>query len=108
MIHDEVLLITTREKAADMLVVKIYPVADLATPREGAKEGDDLRMLVELIRATVAPAIRPPRDGRLRWWPPCPGPALVVMQTDDVHQRVAELLDGLRRAREVQGLGKER
>ena len=108
-IHDEVLLITTGKKAADMLVTIIYPVGDLTSPREGAKEGDDLRMLAELIRATAAPA-KPASEGR-----PAPlvapiplAQALVVMETDEVHQRVKARLDGLRRAREVQGLGMER
>jgi hypothetical protein len=100
-IHDEMLLITTREKAANMLVVKIYPVADLVAPRDGTPPGDALQPLVEVLHATVVPTTSPARPNGVLI--PIPqSQSLVVMQTDEVHERVAELLAGLRTARELQ------
>ncbi|HEY1785220.1 MAG TPA: DUF4974 domain-containing protein [Pirellulales bacterium] len=101
-IKDEVLLITTPDKASNELVLKIYPVGDLATPRDGALGGEDFKPLVDAIKSTLAPTT----------WDEVGGPchiaaiartrSLIVSQTDEVHEQIAHLLAGLRQARDAQ------
>src|SRR5689334_20058166 len=45
-VKDEVLLITTPEKASEALVIKIYPVGDLASPGGALRGGENFRQLV--------------------------------------------------------------
>jgi hypothetical protein len=101
-VRDEVLLITTPEVARRLLVTKIYPVADLIVQREGGLQSDDFKTLMQAIRSTISP----------RSWHSTGGvgdiaclpeaSALVVMQTDEGQQDVAELLAGLRDVRDKQ------
>ena len=84
-----------------MLVVKVYPVADLLAPAGGTppEAGDyDYDSLVDTITSTIAP----------NSWQDVGGPgsiavapfgrvnALVVSQTYQVHRKVAKLLEDLR------------
>jgi len=59
---------------------------------------DDGERLVELIRNTIAPQSWDTRGGpgAIMLWPPAR--ALVVRQTDEVHNELADLIDQLRRA----------
>ena len=101
-IKDEVLLITTPDKASNELVTKIYPVGDLATPRRTARGGEDFKPLIEAITATIAPTTWDPVGGPASIVPLAQARSLVVSQTDDVQQQIAELLAGLRQARDAQ------
>ena len=101
-VEDEVLLITTPDVASRALVTKIYPVGDLLATREGKAKSDGFKALTQAIRSTIRP----------NSWSTVGGPAdvvcvpearaLVVMQIDDAQQDVAELLAGLRKARDAQ------
>lgn len=107
-IRDEVLVITTKTEAENMMVVKVYPVFDLAV-RSGEGGGErsalDYRNLIQLIQSTAAPVT----------WQDVGGPgsmesfanfgALVVSQTTDVHEEIAQHLRALRDAAAAQRAG---
>jgi hypothetical protein len=54
-IDNEVLLITTKEKADEMCITKVYDVGDLVAFHDKKGDWDDYDSLVELIREIVAP-----------------------------------------------------
>lgn len=95
-IQDEVLLITTPEKAETMLTTIVYPVADLLK-RSNEDGADDFDSLIETITAAVLPntwdtvggmgSIAPHEDSR----------SLVVSQTQEVHEQIAGVLEKLRK-----------
>ena len=101
-IHNEVLLITSPEKAEsdDFLATKIYPVKDLVLVRNETGEIEaDFQPLIDLIQNTVAckswldnggngPIASYQFQGRC---------LLVISQTQEVHEQVADLLAALRR-----------
>ena len=110
-IRDEVLLITTKTEAENMLIFKIYPVGDLVSADNGlvpppapgqVSEQEDYLGLTELITSCVAPTS----------WGEGSGPpplrefrhahALGFSQTAEVHEEVAALLGALRQARHKQ------
>ncbi len=101
-IKDEVLLITTRDKSSNELVIKIYPVGDLTAPRSAASGGENFRPLVEAIRATIAPTTWDEVGGPGSIVPLAQARSLIVSQTDEVHEQIFELLSGLRQARDAQ------
>jgi hypothetical protein len=99
LIKDGVLLITTPEKADEELITRTYPVADLVLP-PGAPEGTapDFDALIDLITSTIRPTS----------WEDVGGPgsvrpfgnklSIVLSQTQEVHEEIADLLDQLRAA----------
>lgn len=104
-IRDEVLVITTKTEAENMMVVKVYPVFDLVV-RSGEGGGErsalDYRELIQLIQSTAAPDT----------WQDVGGPgatesfanfgALVISQTTEVHEEIAQHLRALRDAAAAQ------
>jgi alpha-2-macroglobulin len=97
MINNGVLMITTPEVAQGHLVIKVYPVQDLVTiPGESGLENADFDSLIDLI-GCVQPES----------WDASGGPgsikafpnkyALVISETQEVHEEVAALLEGLRK-----------
>lgn len=117
-VRNEVLFITTKAEAENMLIFKVYPVGDLVrygnefqsppTPEGGAGEAyqklEDYQSLIELVTSCVAPTS----------WDEVGGPgsiqefrhshALAFSQSADVHEEVAALLAALRQARHKQRL----
>ena len=104
-VQDDTLLITTPETAESHLVTKVYPVADLVVP-EGMSQGEgqaDFDSLIDTITSTVQPTT----------WDSVGGPgsishldtnlSLVLSQTQEVHEEIAELLENLREAKRVTG-----
>ena len=97
-VQDEVLLITTPEQAECRLDVRLYPVSDLIRRLGGRRP--DFDSLVDTITSIAYPdtwdevggpgSIAPITVGRAH--------VLVIAQTADVHQRVAQLLRRLRGA----------
>jgi hypothetical protein len=98
-IENEVLLITSPERADILLTTEIYDVADLVTCRDEKGElWEDYDQLVEMIISTVAPTT----------WDSVGGPGsiapgtfasakvLVIVQTDNVHEQIAALLEKIR------------
>jgi len=100
-VQDEVLLITTRDEAEQIIATKVYPVRVLAL-RPGDSGGEDYNSLVAAIVTTIAPTT----------WSGVGGPgslqavpyagAIVVAQTQAVHEEVSALLKSLRDARTKQ------
>ncbi|MHC4401725.1 MAG: tetratricopeptide repeat protein, partial [Planctomycetota bacterium] len=98
-IQDEVLLITTPEEAEMQLKTVVYPVSDLviAVDKSGERWAD-YDTLIETISSTVQPDT----------WDDVGGPGsiapmqygdtdvIVLSQTDEVHEEIAELLERLR------------
>jgi hypothetical protein len=92
-----VILITTVEKASSVMETRVYPVADLISVQQGGDESLDFNILIDLITTIVSPET----------WDEVGGPgaiqefssksALVISQTEDVHEAVAGLIEVLRR-----------
>ena len=109
LIRDEALVITTKEDARSNLTTRTYPVLDLVSYTVTSNNGSrttvtDYDSLIEVITTTLDP------DS----WDDVGGPgsiaefanagALVTSQTRENHQRIATLLNSLRRAKVVQGI----
>jgi hypothetical protein len=104
LIRDDVLLITTPDRAAENLVRLVYPVEDLV--RYVDEEGqplDDYDSLIEMLTTTVDPTS----------WDEVGGPgsvavfemsrSLVISQTQEVHEEISQMFQTLRRIREQVG-----
>jgi hypothetical protein len=99
-IRDEVLLITSPDEAAKPLFKRVYDVADLVPPEEREK-GTAFDSLVGTVSKTadVDPANK---DGLLPWISSIKSAELaviVVYQTEEAQEEVADLLVQLRAAR---------
>ncbi|HEY5312584.1 MAG TPA: hypothetical protein VIK18_08690 [Pirellulales bacterium] len=104
-IRSNVLLITTTSEAETLIEWVIYPVEDLLFPPPELRVPGrqylqpDYDSLIELIGSMIAPTT---------WAEGGPPPihpfhgALVLSQTQQVHEQIAELLAGLRAARNAQ------
>lgn len=117
-VRNEVLFVTTKTEAENILIFKVYPVGDLVrstnefhsppAPEGGAVEDrqalEDYQSLIELITSCVAPTS----------WDEVGGPGsiqefrhshgLAFSQTAEVHEEVAALLGALRQVRHKQRL----
>lgn len=101
-----ILVVTTREKLEEDLVVRVYPVADFFA---GSGSGDfvhrvGFQELVETIASTVAPETWDTVGGQgsMRLVPAAG--AMAVSQTREVHEGIEHLLYALRAARYAQRL----
>ena len=97
-IHNEVLLITSRAKAASnkFLETRAYAVQDLASPdRDGAVDLQPLKAVL----ATIAPETWSANNGNgdIAAFVVGDRALLVVSQTQEVHEQIASVLDMLRR-----------
>ena len=99
-IRGEVLLITTPDAAEEMLLTRIYDVADLVTVRdERGQRWEDYDSLIDIVGFAVVP----------QSWDEVGGPGgirggsfgsakvLVVSQTDMAHREIARLLEEIRK-----------
>jgi hypothetical protein len=95
----EVLVVTSKTEAENMLTTKVYPVFDLVVRPPGApanRPALDFRSLIEDITSSIAPTT----------WDEVGGPgaiqgftnagAVVVSQTTQVHEEIADFLKALR------------
>jgi hypothetical protein len=102
LIRDEVLLITTPEEAENTLELVVYNVSDLPAFRlPGDKTVPDFEQLIDVIAKNIKPAT----------WDDVGGPGcikeynagdvqtLVVSQTDEVQERISDLLSSMRKLR---------
>lgn len=115
-VENEVIMIRQKQAEAPRLVTRFYAVSDLVVPvpkdiepvgggsranplpprsvTEKSSAEVDFTPLVELIRTTVEPDLWGERGGQIE---PCKqNLSLVIRQSDDVHDRVVELLTQLR------------
>jgi len=99
-IENEVLTITTRDKADTLLKTKVYDVRDLAGIKNGSPDAEALNEIVQLITSTVEPeswkADGGSGHGSLRSFAKNGVCVLVAYQTFDAHEKIAALLDELR------------
>lgn len=99
LIRNEVLMITSKTEAENFLTMKVYPVFDLtARPPDAPanKPALDFQSLIENITSNIAPGS----------WDEVGGPgaiqsftnsgALVISQTTEVHEEIAQFLKALR------------
>lgn len=102
--RDGVLVITTATEAESRMVTRTYDVADLVW--NSRYQAADFESMIELITTTLAPTS----------WEEVGGPGaiqeyesdgllcLVISQTAEVHDDIADLLDSLRRTRNARAV----
>jgi hypothetical protein len=91
-IKDDVLLITTKEKADEVLIMNTYDVADLLD--RGSSSRAAMTQLIEAITSVVHPDSWDENGGPGSIVPF--GEVLVVSQRADVHENITDLLSRLR------------
>ncbi len=104
---DDILLLTTSGAAEEMLVARVYPVADLVPAAEGPPDvpplPGQLRRQYDELRHVIQAAVAPDSWsdlGGLGDVSVLPGQGvLVIYQTHDAHRAVARLLEQLRASR---------
>src|SRR5207248_5680909 len=96
-IKDDVVVMTTRARARGRLVQKTYAVADLVGAKARKAPRSAAKSLVDCIKTTIEPRTWSDQGGpgTVDYFPK--GSALVVNQTPDVQEQVAEFLAALRR-----------
>jgi hypothetical protein len=98
-IRDEVLLVTTKVEAEDMLTVRVYPVFDLVVrPLNASTNRPSLgfQSLIDNIVAIIAPTTWDEVGGPGSIQPFTNSGALVIAQTTTVHEEIAAYLKALR------------
>lgn len=98
-IKDEVLLITTRDRAGTMLETHLYDVRDLVARDNDRTGGTDTEGLADAIRQTVNPSSWD-KAGGLGSLAPFNNngvSAFIVVQTYDSHDQIENLLSELRK-----------
>ncbi len=98
----QMLVITTKEKVDEQLIVRVYPVADLIT--DGSIGGLNFQELFDTIASTVAPETWDTVGGQGSMRPVSVASAFVMSQTREVHEGVEDLLFAIRATRQAQGL----
>lgn len=109
-IRDEVLLITSKTEADNLLTIKVYPVFDLVLRPADApakRPGLGFQSLIDNIQTSIAPTT----------WDDVGGPgsiqsfinsgALVISQTTEIHQEITKYLRALREAGAAQKLQRD-
>ncbi|HWB08715.1 MAG TPA: hypothetical protein VG826_05810 [Pirellulales bacterium] len=104
-IRNEVLLITSKTEAENMLTTKVYPVFDLAVRPPDApatRPGLDFEPLVENITSNIGPSTWDEVGGPGAIMPFTNSGALVISQTTEIHEEIAQFLQALREVGAVQ------
>lgn len=100
LIKDEVLVITSKERAESTLTTRMYDVRDLAAHDNNVPDPKLLNQLIEVIAHTIEPETwktdKNPASGDIRSFNSNDICVLVVFQTYDVHEKISALLDELR------------
>jgi hypothetical protein len=97
LIKNEVLLITTKEKAESELVTRTYPVGDLIDDDPNKAYENLIEVITSTVRPTTWDEVGGP--GNIQQMPK--SKSLVVSQTLDVHEEALELLRALRAAKKA-------
>jgi hypothetical protein len=101
LIRDEVLLITTKTEAENLLTIKVYPVFDLVVRPSDApinRPGLDFESLIDGITTTIGPTTWDEVGGPGAIQPVTNSAALVITQTTGIHEEIAGYLRALREA----------
>ena len=100
-IRNEVLMITSKTEAENMLTTKVYPVFDLVVRPAGAPQRGravDYQTLQDALSANIAPTTWDEVGGHGVLTPFINAGALVISQTTEVHEEIARYLRALRDA----------
>ncbi len=104
MVRNEVLEITTLEECENSLVVRMYPLSDLARPARrqymGGESSGRFDHLVEIIQSICAPDTWDEVGGAGSIEPMDAWNVIAVAQTAEVHEQISGLLATLRKVRE--------
>ena len=98
-IRNEVLLVTSKTEAENMLVAKVYPVFDLVVRPADApatRPGLDFQPLIENITSNIAPTTWDEVGGPGAIMPFTNSSSLVISQTTAVHEEIVQFLQALR------------
>ena len=99
-IQDEVLLITTKEAAEQKLETVVYPVADLVLPANAPPGSEaDFDALIDLITSTIDPTTWEAVGGTGSIAKFETNLSLTVSQTQEVHEKIVDVMTKLRQAR---------
>jgi len=107
-IDNEVLIITTKDKANTLFKTKVYDIGDLVGTKNGSPDQEALDDISRLITITIEPDSwkreqdKDSGQGNLCSLNKNGACVLVAYQTFDVHEQIAGLLDELRSHRQVQ------
>jgi uncharacterized protein YfaS (alpha-2-macroglobulin family)/TolA-binding protein len=110
-IHEGILLITspTKAESEEFLETKIYPVKDLVLVAGGSADGEnnsaDFDDLIDIITQTVAPKAWDANGGQGTVGVFPNKLCLVVSQTQEVHEQIADLLENLRKVDKLEAAG---
>jgi hypothetical protein len=99
LIRDEVLIITSKTEAENTLSIKVYPVFDLIVRPADAptdRPALDFQSLIENVRNNIAPKTWDEVGGPGAIQPFTNSGALVIFQTTEAHEEIAEFLKALR------------
>lgn len=102
LVRDGWLLITSNTEAENLIAARIYLVGDLLTidGKPASRQESDYGTLESLIMSTVAPTTWD--VGNQGFSSFHPGRALIIPQSDEVHEEIEELFSALRAARDKQ------
>lgn len=95
-IHHQVLLITSRDEAMEMLQVRVFPVDDLVLSGDKSNDALQVEHLISLIQQTIHPESWESEDGMGRIGFHLGSYSLVVNQHFAVHCELVKLLEQLR------------
>lgn len=96
-IKNEVLMITTPQKAAEDVKTCVYNVSDLVDPRA---QQEDITSLIDVIKMSAGPEFfSGGKEGDLKSLKPG---LLVIKESADVHAKIGDLLTAIRRMRGAQ------
>ncbi|HEX5445759.1 MAG TPA: hypothetical protein VFW87_18175, partial [Pirellulales bacterium] len=108
-VRDGYLLITSKTEAENLLVSKVYQVGDLVatksdfqTPSRSARRSDPYRTLMQMVSETIAPDTWDDVGGPGSIEAFRNGESLVISQTSEAHEEIAEFLAALRKTRDKQ------
>ncbi|MEX2121198.1 MAG: hypothetical protein WD847_16515 [Pirellulales bacterium] len=102
-IRNEVLLITSKTEAEGLLETKVYPVGDLVRAEDDGLVVElrpNFDNLVESITSSIGPTSWDEVGGPGSIEPFANADALVISQTDEIHEEIEKLLASLRKTRE--------
>ena len=104
MIHDEVLQVTSKDRAGSELNTRLYPIGDLVDPALAACADDESPdAVIDSIMSAVAPESWTEMGGQGTIQPYGPNkPILVITQTDELHSRIDDLLAQFREVQRKQ------
>lgn len=104
-IRNELLMVTSKTEAENMLTTRVYPVFDLLAPPRGAPTDRpplNFQSLIDNITSNIQSNTWDDVGGPGSIQPFTSAGALVISQTNQAHEEITEFLKALRETRKVQ------